>query len=437
MTRVAPQDLWQRIRAGMAIPTPGGRAQVLVDKHRSWYLANGGHMQRVFTRARPYLFEIVEAVEREGLPMEVALLPAVESAFIVSARSSAAADGLWQFIAPTARRYDLKIDLFKDDRRNLRAATQAALRYLKELSVRYQGDYQLALAAYNCGEGCIDAAIRRARERGTAGRFEDLALNPETANYVPRLLALSELVALAADKQDLAGQKLPAMPNAPYLDAVRVRRDIDVTRAAALAGMALGDFKALNAQHTKPMILAADATEIMLPMDRKSVFEEAMANFRGALASWTAFKVDRTSSAATLAARYQMDLSSFRAVNGIPMGHQVKAGSTVVVPRRGNAADIPEAMVQNARLETMMALVSARVRVRAHESWGGLAERLQVTEGDLRLWNPAMKTLRAGSVSLRLPADVAVRTRTAPAGAKGTTPRSQRPAAAQGKRVST
>lgn len=404
-----PKDLWERLRRGMKLQPAAGVAVQRTVQHVRWYREQGSHIKRTFLRARLYLYDIVEAVEREGMPMEIALLPAVESAFMPTARSSAAADGLWQFIAPTGRRFNLKQHMFQDDRRNVRAATQAALRYLNELQARYGGDYQLALAAYNCGEGCIDAAIRRAKARGLPGRFEDLNLVPETANYVPKLLALAQVVAAAVDLGELDAASLPAMANAPYFAAVGIRRDIDVKLAAQLAGLSIEDFRALNAQHKTPVIVAAANTEVLVPVERQATLEEALLNYRGPLATWGAAQVAKRSSVDALARQHGMDAGMLRQVNGIPSGHLVSGGSTVLVARREAHQDITGAAAEGATLATTPAMARAAVHVARKENWVGLAGRLGVTVKDLRGWNPKVATLRAGLLQLTLPVDLAER----------------------------
>jgi len=409
-----PADLWSRLRRGMQLAEPGGAARVLTDQHERWYRSHAAHMTRTFTRARLYLFDIVEAVERQGMPLEIALLPAVESAFMPEARSQAAAEGLWQFIAPTARRFDLKLHLFQDDRRAVRAATQAALRYLDELQRRYAGDYLLALAAYNCGEGCIDQAVQRARARGLPGRFEDLKLNPETAAYVPRLLGLVRVVAQAVDSGDLASAGLPAMANAAYFVAVPIQRDIDVARAAELAGLSLTEFRALNPQHKRPVIVAAATAEVLVPVEREARFVEAMLNYRGPLASWGAATVPRRTSVDALAQRHGIEPQALREANQIPPGHLVGAGSTVVVPRAETAPDITASQAQAATLATVPAMVRRAVQVLRKDTWASLSARLGVTPLQLRGWNPLLRSLRRGRNELTLPVTVAERLAEAP-----------------------
>jgi membrane-bound lytic murein transglycosylase D len=382
-------------------------ASTRAGQHARWYAKNQGHLQRTFKRARLYLYDIVEAVEREGVPLEIALLPAVESAFQPQARSVAAADGLWQFIAPTGRRFDLKQHMFVDERRHIRAATQAALRYLKELNTRFEGDWQLALAAYNCGEGCIEKAVRAARARGLAGRFEDLRLNLETANYVPRLLALAQVVADPA----AYSVTLPELRNTPYFAAVPITRDIDVDRAAELAGISVTDFRALNPQHKLPVIAAAANVEIYVPVEREQAFIEAMRMYPGPLSRWLVAKVLKRTSIEALAKVHRVDAQVLRAVNGVSRGKLVQGGSTVLVPRRDVGAEttnIPDHVVQTARLTTTPTFVQRHVRLRKGDTWERLAKRLQVAEPSLRQWNPRL-ALRRGTVAVRLPIEVAER----------------------------
>lgn len=357
------RDLWDRLVQGFAIPelNPSTTAGQRQAQHLAWYRQRPEHLGRVFTRARLYLHDIVQATEAAGLPLEVALLPAVESAFQPQAVSSAAADGLWQFIAPTGRRYALKQHLFLDERRNPRAATRAAMRYLDDLRRRYGGDMQLALAAYNCGEGCIDQAVRHAQAQGLAGTFSDLRLNAETAQYVPRLLALAQLVseAVTAPAQargtQMATAGLPPLDDAPYFGSVELERDIDVALAARLAGMPLADFLALNPQHRKPLIAAAANQEILLPIDRIAGFERAVRQHRGPLASWSAMRVHRTQPARQLAKDLGWSLDGLLTANGMGTGNRlIKAQSTLLVPRPAHKAgsDIADHLLESSWLAT-------------------------------------------------------------------------------------
>ena len=403
----ASAGLWSRIRQGMGIESLRGVALARMDAHDAWYRQRAEHLQRVFERARPYLFDIVQEVQTAGLPMEVALLPAVESAFLPKAVSSAQADGLWQFMAPTAQRFELRRNLFLDERRSPAAATRAALRYLMVLRDRYGGDMQLALAAYNCGEGCIDAHVRRAQARGLPGRFEDLALNPETAQYVPRLMALSRLVAEAVDADDLAGVGLPALADAPQVRLVALTRDIDKVLAAKLAHITTAELEALNPQHNKPLLVASAGQGLVLPLDKAERFEQALLEHKGPLASWTAKRVARNTTVEALARHFGVGVSVLRSVNRIAPGHLIVAGSTVLVPRLQRWDDVAEAKLHQAVLRTAPAFSVQRIKVRKGWGWREVAREVNrrggpVTADDLRSANTKLN-LKAGWMRLRVP----------------------------------
>lgn len=396
-------SLWLRLRTGMDTASlGGGSAELRLKSHERWYRDRPEHLQRVFNRARPYLFDILNAVERAGLPAEVALLPAIESAFLPQAVSSAQADGLWQFIVPTAHRFKLRKNLFLDERRSTVAATHAALQYLSELRRRY-GCMQLAFAAYNCGEGCIDAHIRRAKARGLLGRFEDLQLNSETANYVPRLLALAKLVAEAVDAADLKTFGLPPIQDVPTVASVQVGRDMDKSLVAKLAGLSLSQFETLNPQFKKPLIVASADQSLVLPIENLTQFRRGLATHQGALTTWAAVKINKHTDQESLAKAHGMSLQDFRAVNRIDnKGHLVAAGSTVLVPRVAAHGDIHEQTMLHAVLNTVPVLSVRRVQVRKGWRWQEVADHLQVAEAALRQANAGTR-LKAGWVKLKVP----------------------------------
>lgn len=268
----------------------------------------------------------------------------------------------------------------------------------------------LALSAYNCGEGCGDAAVRRAQAQGLSGQLPDLQLNPETTHYVPRLLALARVVAQAVDAGDLASTHLPPLANAPYLAAVPIARDVDVALASQLAGLSVAEFRALNPQHQKPVIVAATNAEVLVPVERAPRLQAALLNHAGPLASWSTQRVLRRSSVEALARQYGSTPQRLREVNAIAPGREVAAGSTLLVPRPATAPDISAAQAQTARVSTVPAWVTHTVQVQRRDTWANLAERLGVNAAQLRRWNPqAQASLRRGPLVLRLPIEVAER----------------------------
>lgn len=365
-------SLWWRLRGGMGIEPLRGVAWERMAVHEAWYRQRPEHLRRVFERAHPYLFDIVEEVQAAGLPMEVALLPAVESAFVPKAVSSALADGLWQFIAPTAARFVLQCNLFLDERRSPQAATSAALRYLVMLRTHYNGDMQLA--AYNCSEGCIDAHIRRARAKGLAGRFEDLQLNNEMAQYVPRLVALSKVVADAVDSGALGVMVLPDVPNASTARRLALQRDMDKAPVAGLAGVSMAELDALNPQH------------------------------KGPWASWTVWRERPNITVEAIARAHGGETAAIHRVNMTAPRHLVVAGGTVLVLRLD---DVAEAQLQQAFLRTIPAMTAVRIKIRKGQRWRDVTRTVNVkgrpvAEDELWSANPKA-TLLPGWLQLRVP----------------------------------
>jgi membrane-bound lytic murein transglycosylase D len=343
-------------------------------------------MQRMTDRSRKYLFHIVEELERRGMPTELALLPFIESAFNPQAVSSARAAGMWQFMPATGKTYDLKQNLFRDDRRSVLESTRAALDYLQKLYNMF-GDWHLALAAYNWGEGNLSRAIARNQKLGLGTGYEDLNLPNETRNYVPKLQAVKNIIA----NPDKFHAELPLIDNHPYFQTVTLTRDMDVAVAARLADVDLEDFKALNPQLKQPVILAAGTPQILLPWDNAAVFKRNVDEYsEGKFATWTAWTVPTTMTAAEAARRVGMSEADLRSVNSIPPRMLIKAGSTLIVPR-SNAAqgDVASHVADNAQLSLAPEIVTRRMVVKAgrRDSVSSVARRYHVTPEQVAEWN--------------------------------------------------
>lgn len=233
-------ELWARLRSGYAMAELDSP---LVAKHERWYSSNPEYMERMVKRARLYLYYIVDEVEKRDLPMEIALLPAIESAFKPHAYSRARAAGLWQFIPSTGKHFGLERTWWYDGRRDVVKATQAALDYLEELNKAFDGDWHLALAAYNAGERRVKNAIEYNRRRGRPTDYKNLrTLKPETLNYVPKLLAVSKIIA-NPESYDIT---LASIPNEPYFSRIEIGSQIDLGVAARMANVSLGDLYDIN-----------------------------------------------------------------------------------------------------------------------------------------------------------------------------------------------
>lgn len=427
-----PNDLWERIRRGFRMPD---LQTSLVRQQEQWYLGRPDYIQRMTERSRKYLFHIVEELERRDMPTELALLPFIESAFNPQAVSSARAAGMWQFMPATGQTFDLKQNVFRDDRRDVLASTRAALDYLQKLYGMF-GDWHLALAAYNWGEGSVQRAIARNRKMGLPTTYADLSMPNETRNYVPKLQAVKNIIA----NPDSYNADLPEIGNHPYFQSVEITRDIDVALAAQLADVPLEDFKALNPSMNRPVILAAGTPQILLPWDNATIFRRNFEAYTaGQYASWTAWKVPANMSAAEAARRTGMTEGDLRAVNTIPPRMLIKAGSVLIVPRSAKVqADVDDEIADNAQLKLQPEHVTRRVTVKAgkKDTVASIARRYKVSATQVADWNDTAPSaaFRAGQqvvvyvpvrTSTRVHATKATRGKTA---ARKQSPAGKRPA---------
>lgn len=387
-------DIWQRIRGGFGIPDMDGpQMQPYVEQAVRWYTTRPDYVARMTDRSRKYLYYIVQEVQRRGMPTELALLPFIESAFNPDALSSAKASGMWQFIPSTGKHYNLRQTMFQDGRRDVMASTRAALDYLAKLHAMF-GNWQLALAAYNWGEGGLQRAIARNQARGLPVDYASLDMPQETRNYYPKLQAVKDII----EDPQRYGITLPAIPDHPYFKPVTITQDIDVSQAARLAGISVADFRSLNPSFNKPVILAATHPQILLPYDNATAFEQALAQHQGPLARWTAYRVRRTSTPAALAQRLHLAEATLRDVNDIPGRTLIKAGSTVVVPRPPqDDANVSKHVAENAVLTLapdLPPLRRLRLIAGRYDTPATVARRYGVSVAEVARWNHVRENAR-------------------------------------------
>jgi membrane-bound lytic murein transglycosylase D len=377
-----PVDLWERIRRGFAMPD----LQVdQVQGRERWYADRPDYIQRMTARSSKYLYHIVEELEQRNMPTELALLPFIESAFNPQAVSSARASGMWQFMPRTGKDFDLKQNAFRDDRRDVLASTRAALDYLQRLHGMF-GDWHLALAAYNWGEGNVGKALARNKRLGEPLSYTELRMPAETRLYVPKLQAMKNLVA----NPDGLGVTLPPIPNHPYFQTVPLPRDADVAVIAKLAEVSMDDFKALNPSAHRPVMLASGTPQILLPWDNAEIFQRNLESHNGQLASWTAWVAPKNMKVADAAKRVGMSEDELRSVNKIPPRMLIKAGSALLVPRSAQQhKDVSEKLADNGQLNLAPEQVLRKqlVKARKGDTMASLAKRYKVSVDQLADWN--------------------------------------------------
>ncbi|UCV13951.1 transglycosylase SLT domain-containing protein [Quatrionicoccus australiensis] len=347
--KVHYQDIWDRIRQGFRVPDLDKDPQVIRGARR---FAADKFLDHTAQRAGNLLFYVVEEVDARKLPMELVLVPFVESGYTLEAKSQAEAHGAWQFIENTARTYELNIDRFRDERRSLVASTRAAMDYLSMLNGMFDS-WPLAMAAYNCGEKRVLAEVNRAKARGIKKPgFNDIAasLPQETRDYVPRILALKSLIANPAAYK----ASLPPIENASRHTVIEMHRDIDVSLVAQLAGLKLNEFLALNPSLQAPIIIGNNHTQLLLPHAAALQLALRMGVHKGSWVSWRLIRITRPTSPGELARRNNVPAKLIAQVNPLPEGHYYAVGATLLIPLKGDqvAEEIPQQLARGAILLT-------------------------------------------------------------------------------------
>ncbi|MEN9901559.1 MAG: hypothetical protein RL651_223 [Pseudomonadota bacterium] len=322
--REAP-DLLARLRDGFAMPDLDNE---LVQKYQNYYMKNPGAMKRLLENGRRYAYFVLEELERRGMPSELALLPMVESSYNPKAMSPARAAGLWQFIPSTGRSYGLSQSWWEDNRRDVVSSTGAALDYLSYL-YSLMGDWHLALASYNWGEGSVGRAVGKNQAQGLPTGYDDLRMPAETKNYVPRLQAIKNIL---RDPQLVAQMNLPVIPNRPYFESVALYgKHIDLDTVAKLANISVDEVKALNPEHSRP-VMKVDT--INLPKDRVPQFKSNLNAHQESdkpLSRWGSYTVQPGEKPDRIAGKFNMSLTQLQEANGISMKSLSKPGQPLLV----------------------------------------------------------------------------------------------------------
>jgi len=412
LTAPAP-DLWARIKNGFAMPE---LENDLVWRYQQKYQSYPDYLRRVVEQSRPYLHYVVEKLEMRGMPLELAFLPMVESTYNPFAYSSAHAAGLWQFIPATGKRFELEQNWWRDQRRDVVASTRAALDYL-ELIYEMHGDWHLALASYNWGEGAVGQTIARNRAKNAPIDYANLTMPKETRHYIPKLQALKNIL---GDPQLRAKLDLPSIPNLPHFHTLTIQTPMDLALAARLAGMSPDEFFALNPGYNRPVIPAGST--LVIPAGRLSAFDEGLRQHSEPLSDWGVYQLAPGEDLSEVAARFGMNQADLKRVNGLGSEAKSSPGFALLVPLRPNGKALPAetraaktldapAFTKLARQGAHPLLYAARTHtVKKGETLWGIARRYQVSVADLKRMNKLKNnSIRVGSrMALRLEQTVAM-----------------------------
>ncbi len=321
-------NLWGRVRARMGL---GIKHNPRVDKEIRWLKSNPKYLEQLSARAKPYLHLIMREIERRGLPAELALLPEIESKYNPKALSHKYASGMWQFIPGTGRKYGLKQNAWYDGRNDIVASTRAALNYLQWLHREFRGDWALALAGYNAGEGAVAAARRNNRSRGQGTDFWSLSLPSETEHYVPKLLAVAKLV----ERPQRYGMRPPHIANGPQLELVDMGRQMDLASAAKLSGVRLADLRRLNSGLKQGKTRPAGPHQLLVPIGKgrtlRTKSSRSQLRLPAVAQGGSQYRVREGDTLAKIASRHRVSVAALRKANGLK-GDRVTVGKALIIP---------------------------------------------------------------------------------------------------------
>lgn len=385
-------NLWDRIRAGFTLPQMEGP---YVAQQEQWFADNPQYMERMLERANLYLYQIVQEVQKRHMPMEIALLPAIESAYKPSAYSRARAAGLWQFTLSTGRLYGLKSNWWYDQRRDVLRSTNAALDYLQNLNHDFNGNWDLALAAYNSGEGTVQHAIAHNRKLGLSTAYSQLKLPRETELYVPKLMAMVNIVRDPAK----FGLQLREIPNSPYFVRVKTHSQVDLGVVARLANVSMHELYRMNPAFNHWTTGPGGTHELLVPVSSKEAVVQGLKDLPPQdRVQWARHRVRRGDSLYRVAREYGVTVAAIRTTNHMH-NNLLHLGQNLLIPVSGRRLVIPSSIAQaepavhHERLRTYlhMARYNQRVRivhrVRPGESLWSIARRYNVYVSQLAHWN--------------------------------------------------
>ncbi len=389
------EDLWVRIRNGFGMPNLHND---LVLRNQQYYQTRPEYLRRMVERSRPYLHHIVDELEKRGMPTELALLPMVESAYNPMAYSPAHASGLWQFIPSTGKNYNLEQNWWHDQRRDIVASTSAALDYLQYI-YEMHGDWHLALASYNWGEGAVGRAIAKNESKGLPTDYANLTMPNETRNYVPKLQALKNIL---GNPRLMAELQIPAVPNQPYFRTVVTETPIDIKLAAQFAGLSQEEFVALNPAHNRPVI-QADAT-LVIPADKVESFKSGLAAHDEPLSHWKAYALQPGENLEQVAPRFGISLADLKRINGLHGRVRTSPGQTLLVPVAGGdepglEVSTPPVLPTVAQTQRAAPVAPARFHtLQRGETLLAVARRYDMSVAELKLLNKLKNNnVRAGA----------------------------------------
>lgn len=376
-------DLWQELRKGLTFDVPENKRLIA---QRNWYAKHPTYLDRVAKRAEPFLFYIVQELEKNNMPLELALLPIVESAFDPFAYSHGRASGMWQFVPGTGKRFGMKQNWWYDGRRDVIASTQGAIAYLKYLNKYFKGDWLLALAAYNSGEGRVRRAMKNNARKNKPTDFWSLDLPRETREYVPKLLALADII----KRPDDFNIKLYEIENKAVLDQVDIGSQLDLAKAATLAELSLPELQRLNPGFNRWSTDPDGPHRLLIPINKKEKFVEGLKKLsKKDRLAWQRYKIKNGDSLGKIAAKFNTSIELIKQVNNVN-GSNIRAGKHLLIPVAAQSLD-SYILSQSQRLVAKQSSKRQGVKtthiVQSGDTLWDLSQHYKVSSKSIAKWN--------------------------------------------------
>ncbi|ARU88120.1 LysM peptidoglycan-binding domain-containing protein [Pseudomonas sp. M30-35] len=369
-------DIWERVRDGYQMQDIIG-INPRIEQQRLWFVSNPSFIENASERSSPYIHYIVEQLEERNMPTELALLPMIESAYNPLALSHAKAVGLWQFMPATGKHFNLRQTSWYDGRRDVTASTNAAMNYLTRLHDMFNGDWLLALAAYNAGEGRVSRAIERNQKLGLPTDYWNLSLPTETQNYVPKLLALSQVVMTPK----AYGVSLSPVANQPYFEQVALKQNMDLSKIAEMMDLDEDELYQLNPAF-KRRITMDGPPSLLVPIDKAEKFTASLSTMKPQdMISWQEYKVRRGDTLSGIASRYNTSVNGIRELNKLT-SNSLRVGQTLSLPMRAGVKIDSGQQIASARATTPRSY-----RVKAGDNLWSIAKANKVSVNQVKRWN--------------------------------------------------
>ncbi|SMN10681.1 Membrane-bound lytic murein transglycosylase D precursor [uncultured Candidatus Thioglobus sp.] len=395
--KVVETNLWKHITKGNTLKP---RSSKDIYWHIKWFKEHPDYLTRVTKRAEPYLHLVVREIEAAGLPIELALLPIVESAYYPFSYSHGTASGLWQFIPDTGKLYGLKQNYWVDERRSVILSTRAAVAYLKSLHILFKGDWLLAIASYNSGPGRVQRAVKKNLSLGRKADFWNISLPAETRGYVPRLLAVMELI----KNPHKYNQTITAVTNKPKLESVYLYSQLDLSLISQWSGLDLDEIYTLNPDLNRWATPDTPRYELLLPLDKVVAFKKAHASYpKQKQLNYRRYKIKSGDSLNKLAKKFDSSVDYIKSINHLK-GIKIKRGDMIIIPSPKKASDYYSLSTEQRKLQRFNTKKYGKKiihKVTKGESLWLISNRYSVPSDSIIKWNHlsnATKGLQIGQV---------------------------------------